>query len=93
MSSNTEKEILEQIIADEGTCMLDLECCLTCPLAKLKKKSDGTYYSCWESLVPDPIATTGIQAAPLYKKAAEEILSQIAVEKVFLGEDDENRDS
>jgi len=94
MSNKKEKEILEHIVKRNGRCEGIPDMCSMCPMAKLKKRPDGHYYSCWEVIMPRPTDLYGPEEIDSrYKKAAEDRLSQMIIEEVFLEELDEDRDS
>lgn len=76
------KQILEKIIQEEGNCCWsNKNICKKCPLSKLKKKLDGTYYSCIEA--------TGIEnlteevADSKYKEIAERLLLDQTIEDLL----------
>lgn len=91
------REILQQIIDDGGDCEALharslLYLCKTCPMSKLKQRPDGTYLSCWESLIVSEgiaSATTtndGLYAEDVYLAKALELLQDIMIEDMLKGE-------
>jgi hypothetical protein len=70
-------EILQKI-ADTGECeLLDGNPCSICPLARLKKRPDGTgWLSCFEAIAAPDFQDIKNR----YKKAAESVLIEIAIE-------------
>ena len=81
-----ESEIIQilQNIADTGDCELLViadDPCSMCPLSRLKKRPDGSgWLSCFEAIAaPDFTDVTN-----KYKKAAENVLIDIAIESAIL---------
>lgn len=79
--------ILNKIIENEGSCTqwASKAVCEQCPLSKLKKKSDGTYFSCVEAIGIDNM--TEEEADAKYKEVASRILLDETIEEI-LGESD-----
>ena len=67
-----------QKIAETGNCELVVrDACLHCPLAKLKKRPDGSgWLSCFESIVGASLDNV----TEKYKEAARAKLAEIAIE-------------
>ena len=79
----TEKEILQKIIEQDGSCCwAKPEICEQCPLSKLKQRPDGTYHSCVEAVRIDGV--TEEDADLRYKEIASRILTDISVEEYLL---------
>lgn len=79
----TEEEILEKIIEEEGNCCwANKSICEQCPLSKLKKRPDGTYYSCAESVKIS--GETEEDADARYKEIATRILLEKSIEEYIL---------
>jgi hypothetical protein len=78
-----EKEILSKIIEEDGSCCwANKHICEQCPLSKLKKKSDDTYFSCIEAT-----GSTGISEEEQdlrYKEIATRILLDMSIEEYIL---------
>jgi len=88
------KEILEQIVSNEGDCdwilnlanplPIELFPCNVCPLNRLKKRDgEDTYLSCYDA-VGDIQGNEDIKMT--YKRIAEGLLFDIAVEEAINGE-------
>lgn len=77
--------ILHKIIENDGSCTqwAGPEVCRQCPLAKLRKKDDGTYLSCIEALGVQEM--TEEEADARYKEVASRILLDETVDEI-LGE-------
>ena len=76
------KEIkILQKIAETGNCdVVSRDACLYCPLAKLKKRPDGTgWLSCYEAIV----APSYDNVIEKYKDAAREKLMDMAIESAM----------
>lgn len=94
------RDILQRIIDNHGSCdWLGFEgntapACAFCPLSKLKKRKDGTYMSCWDSLMSPPpgewIPAFGrySKSDDLYMDKAVELLQDILIEDMLTGEPD-----
>ncbi len=88
-------EILQQIIDNGGSCdfidsMGISEVCKICPLSKLEQRPNGGYYSCWDSVIGpenDMMLLQGIiTPESLYAAKAEEILEDLEIEDILLGD-------
>ena len=79
-----EREILEKIIAQEGSCTgwASRDICTSCPMSRLKKKIDGTFYSCIEAIGADAVDTEKEQD-DLYKDAASRLLFDMSIEEML----------
>lgn len=78
--------ILMKIIEENGNCAWAREqICAICPLAKLKKKEDGSYYSCLEALKVQDLPEE--QADAIYKDVAERLLLDETIDAI-LGDTD-----
>lgn len=78
------KEILQTIIAEDGSCSWITEAektCNECPMSKLKTRPDGNYYSCVDSLGAHNLKEAEQNA--LYKAKAEELLLDIDIEDLL----------
>lgn len=94
------REILQKIIDDGGDCealhaRTQIYLCKTCPMAKLKQRPDGTYLSCWDSLIiqdgtkPDDYRF----AEEIYYAKALELLQDIIIEDMLKGDASATKDS
>jgi hypothetical protein len=79
--------ILNKIIQSEGSCTqwANVSVCKQCPLSRLRKKEDGTYFSCVEALGIQDMTEEDADAR--YKEVASRILLDEAIEEI-LGEPD-----
>lgn len=83
-------EILTKIIEHEGSCdWSSIQTCMACPMSKLKKKPNGTWYSCMEAL--DISGLTSEEANLRYMSAAKKILLDYLVERDILEMMDEQQ--
>ena len=75
--------ILNKIIENEGNCSgwATKAICSVCPVSKLRKKADGTYYSCVEAIGIDDM--TEEQADARYKEIASRILLDEAIDDLL----------
>ena len=74
------KAILQHIIDNNGSCnKLSNKHCKKCPLSKLKRRSDGTYYSCLESVCINNLERVDSR----YKHAAEQLLLTISIDELL----------
>jgi hypothetical protein len=88
------REILQKIIDDGGDCealhaRTQFYLCKTCPMSRLKQRTDGTYLSCWDSL----ITSSGEShlddqkfAEDIYYAKALELLQDIIIEDMLTGD-------
>lgn len=78
-------DILKKIVDSEGSCTkwAKPSICLKCPLSKLRKKPNGDWLSCIESLRVEEL--TEVEADAKYKEVASRILIDEAVDDL-LGE-------
>lgn len=78
--------ILSKIIENEGSCThwATADICKRCPLSKLRKKEDGTYFSCVEALGVQDM--TEEQADARYKEVASRVLLDETIDSI-LGEE------
>ena len=84
-----EKDILQKIIDEEGNCCwAKPDICEQCPLSKLKKRDDGSYYSCVEAVRAEDIETEEDMDAR-YKEIATRILLDMSVEEFLLNDIEE----
>jgi hypothetical protein len=87
------REILQKIIDAGGQCeQLEYQypgsICKSCPLSRLKQRRDGTYLSCWESIVvidDNGQLNHGTEgyAEDLYLAKALEVLQDIIIEDML----------
>jgi hypothetical protein len=79
----SEKEILERIIEEEGSCAswATISICRSCPLSKLDRYESGRFISCVEALDVDGLPEE--EADQIYKKAASEKLAQLELDKII----------
>lgn len=78
--------ILRKIVQENGNCSWSREhICAVCPLAKLKKKEDGSYFSCLEALKAHDL--TEEEADLIYKDVAERLLLDETIDAI-LGDSD-----
>lgn len=78
-----EKQILEKIIDEEGSCCWATpKICEQCPLSKLKQRPDGTYLSCAEAIKID--GDTEKDADARYKEIACRVLTDMSIEEYIL---------
>jgi len=85
------RSILQSIIDHGGQCRFMYEdgkylagvtlACHICPMNKLSQRADGTYRSCYDSLVTDPKK----EADPIYYYKAVELLSDILMDDILRG--------
>lgn len=77
--------ILKKIVDSEGSCTLwaKSSICLVCPLSQLKKKSNGDFLSCVETIGVQDL--TEQEADAKYKEVASRILIDKAIDDL-LGE-------
>lgn len=97
------REILQRIIDDGGDCEAlharsQLYLCKTCPMSKLKQRPDGTYLSCYDSLITSGLdsETTindGLLVEDIYLAKALELLQDIMIEDMLKGEPKSAEDS
>lgn len=74
--------ILKKIVQEDGNCAWARESvCMRCPLARLKQKEDGSFYSCLEALKAHDLSEEA--ADVLYKEVAERLLLDEAVEAIL----------
>ncbi len=88
------KDILRKIIEEEGSCDWANKCpevCNKCPLGKLKTKPNGDFYSCLEALNVDGMKEHDTNQR--YKDIAEDVLEEIEIEEILLGDEDEKDNS
>ena len=80
-------KILEKIIDSDGSCTFwaGPDICERCPMAKLRKKKDGTYLSCIEALRVQDM--TEEEADARYKEVATRLLLDETIDEI-LGEPD-----
>lgn len=87
-------EILEKMIENGGDCKsfaVDESVCANCPMSKLKKRPDGSYYSCLDALgVSDIINSDSIMTSNIYDEInqkyldeAKKILSDIKIQEML----------
>ena len=82
------KDILRKIIEEEGSCDWANKCpevCDKCPLGELRRKPNGDFYSCIEALSIDGLNER--EANKRYKHTAEEVLQDIEIEDILLGDE------
>lgn len=79
------KQILERIIAEEGSCnWAGPAICSKCPLSRLARYNSGGYMSCVEALGIDGLSE--VEADARYKTAATDKLADLAIESIIEGE-------
>ena len=80
-------DILLNIIEHDGSCgWVDASRdCPHCPLARLRKRDDGTFLSCLEAVGADYMPEEAVADA-LYKEAAERLLLDSEMEKILLSQ-------
>jgi hypothetical protein len=77
--------ILERIIQEEGSCTwANPTICNRCPLGKLARDNNGGFMSCVEALAIEGLSEEDADAR--YKKAAQEKLADITLDKIIEGE-------
>lgn len=75
-------DILKKIIEEDGNCCWSSpSICANCPLSKLKKKSDGSYMSCIESIGIQDLTEEAADAR--YKDIAIRILLDQTVDDIL----------
>jgi len=75
------KDILQKIVY-EGNCnWSNSDTCLSCPMSKLKKRSDGTYLSCYDALGGDKLLPDQLDAE--YVDKASKLLADLLVEEIL----------
>lgn len=78
--------ILKKIIQEDGNCAWARESvCARCPLARLKQKEDGSYYSCLEALKAHDLSEE--DADVLYKEVAERLLLDETIDAILKDHD------
>jgi hypothetical protein len=79
-------DILKRIVQEEGNCCWSRpSICAQCPLSKLKKKPDGSYMSCIESIGIQDLTEEAADAR--YKEIAVRLLLDEAIDDLLRGED------
>jgi hypothetical protein len=76
---------LQLIIDNEGDCSCTVVECYFCPLANIHKRDDGTYMSCYASIIGKLNRLSMQECNKLYKQAAMEKLSDILIEDILSG--------
>lgn len=77
-----EREILEQIVAGEGSCAFaNNDICTVCPMSRLKLGESGNYLSCIEALNAQEVS--GPVADALYKESAVRLLLDLSIEDML----------
>jgi len=78
-----ERDILERIVVENGNCsaFADGETCLKCPMSRLKKQHNGSYYGCVEALGIDKLPIQEHDA--IYKEKAERLLLDMSIEDML----------
>lgn len=75
-------DTLQRIIKEEGNCCWATpETCLKCPLGKLKKRDDGSWRSCIESVGVENLAEK--EADAKYKEAAIRALAELHIDRIL----------
>lgn len=78
-------DILERIIAEEGSCCwASPSVCRRCPLGQLTRSDDGTFMSCIEALNIDGLSEE--EADARYKEAAASKLADLTINNIIEGE-------
>lgn len=75
---------LQLIINHEGDCSFTEVDCTNCPLARLHQRADGTFMSCYESIVGDRQMSMR-ESEVLYKQAAMDKLSDLLIDDILSG--------
>lgn len=86
---NTIRAILNNIIANNGSCdgFMITRWCVVCPFANTKMRSDGSFFSCTEVLIGDPVKLLSAEEMDqVFKKEAEQLLANIEIEEVLLND-------
>lgn len=89
-------EILQNIINSGGDCealhaLTQIHLCRVCPMSKLQQRPDGTYLSCWASLIKNTFATETTEqyrdyTRKIYYEKAIELMQDILIEDMLKGE-------
>ena len=83
-----EKDILNKIIENDGECdwilqddhyLVESFICSSCPLSRLEKRPDGSYMSCYGSLIKSPADEDNMNE--IYTKAAANKLMDLQIEE------------
>ena len=78
----TDIEILERIIAEDGSCCWATpSICKKCPLGSLTRSDNGKFMSCVEALNIDGLSEE--EADIRYKEAATRKLADIALDQII----------
>lgn len=81
------KDILKRIITRKGSCdwvteeARGLNPCNFCPLSRLRKKPNGDYYSCYESVCGDTAEEDSSRIDKMYQEAAVKALLDISMDE------------
>ena len=80
------RDILEKIVAEEGSCSWvgknGATICAICPMSKLKKRADGSFFSCFEALEAANDVDEQEQNQR-YKEAAKRLLLDLNIEDML----------
>lgn len=81
-----EQDILQKIVDNDGSCTkwADKSICERCPMSRLKKRSNGSYYSCFEAICASELSEE--DADQRYKEAAIKLLQDISIEDMLVQE-------
>jgi hypothetical protein len=75
-------KILEQIVAENGSCTWATpSVCKRCPLGSLVRSDDGEFMSCVEALNIDGLSEE--EADARYKEAAARKIAELALDRVI----------
>lgn len=78
------KKILKIIIDQHGSCdwASTLDICSKCPIGRMKRRANGDYYSCAESLNIDYL-TDKATANQKYKYIAEQLYIDLEIDELL----------
>ena len=81
-----ERQILENIVENDGSCTqwANKQICEQCPMSRLKKRSNGSYYSCFEAICVTELSEEDADAR--YDRAAVRLLMDISIEDMLIKE-------
>ena len=82
--TSDEKQILEKIVDNDGSCTkwANKDICGRCPMSRLKKRSNGSYYSCFEAICVTELSEE--EADKRYGRAALRLLMDIGIEDMLI---------
>ena len=80
----TAKEVLQAIIDNDGSCnFATRNICTICPLNRYKQRADGTFYSCFDAIVPEHTAWWRDKWRQRYINVATSLLLDIIIKELL----------